>query len=57
MTENATLTQRPTSVGAMLLTQVEASSGREAFRYLKGSVGLADLDARSRTRRSCWPPG
>ncbi|HEY5822047.1 MAG TPA: long-chain fatty acid--CoA ligase [Propionibacteriaceae bacterium] len=36
MTVNATLTERPPSVGAMLLKQVEASSSREAFRYLEG---------------------
>ncbi len=35
MSENATL-QRSSSVGAMLVSQVEASSGREAFRYLEG---------------------
>ena len=31
-----TATQRPASVAAMLLDQVQASSSREAFRYLEG---------------------
>ncbi len=35
MTENATLTRRPASVGVMLLEQAEASATREAFRYLE----------------------
>src|SRR5215204_6200828 len=39
MTESTTAmttTQRPASVAAMLLDQVQASSSREAFRYLEG---------------------
>src|SRR5215203_4478482 len=39
MTESTTVmttTQRPASVAAMLLDQVQASSSREAFRYLEG---------------------
>ncbi|HKX14259.1 MAG TPA: long-chain fatty acid--CoA ligase [Propionibacteriaceae bacterium] len=36
MTETTSLATRPASVAAMLLRQVEASSSKEAFRYLEG---------------------
>ena len=36
MSDDAILQQRPPSVGAMLVEQVAASAGREAFRYLDG---------------------
>src|SRR5215218_7117294 len=36
VTETTSLATRPASVAAMLLRQVEASSSKEAFRYLEG---------------------
>jgi long-chain acyl-CoA synthetase len=36
VTETTLLAARPASVGAMLLRRVEASSSKEAFRYLEG---------------------
>ena len=36
MSDDAVLQQRPSSVGAMLLEQVAASTDREAFRYVDG---------------------
>jgi long-chain acyl-CoA synthetase len=36
VTETTVLAARPASVGAMLVNQAQASSSKEAFRYLEG---------------------